>query len=103
MQLTARNLYERCVIVCARYPEFWLRFAKFERIHGTNDASIAVLQRALKAVGDDQPRPRLALAMAFERGGRVEDARETYTQLARCVHARTPHNQPTPAVIASNP
>lgn len=99
-QSTARNAYERCVIVCARYPEFWLRFAKFERIHGTNDASIAVLQRALKAVADDQPRPRLALAMAFERGGRVEEARETYTQLARWVHSLAfPYRTTHPAAV----
>ena len=78
----ARSIFERCVIVCAPLPEFWLRFAKYERAKGTNANAVSVLTRAVKAVGKDHPRPAVMLSVAYERSGDFAAARKVHTELS---------------------
>ncbi|KNC82045.1 hypothetical protein SARC_05662 [Sphaeroforma arctica JP610] len=69
--------FERCLIVCALYEEFWLQFAYWHR--GDPQAMAAVLQRAILFTAN-KPNCYLALASAQEAIGAdgIEGARATY-------------------------
>lgn len=40
------KLYERCVIACANYPEYWVRYALCMEASGSMDLANNVLSRA---------------------------------------------------------
>lgn len=42
------KLYERCLISCASYPEFWMRYVTFLESSGGRELAISALDRATK-------------------------------------------------------
>ncbi|XP_022927451.1 uncharacterized protein LOC111434274 isoform X2 [Cucurbita moschata] len=44
----AVKLYERCLIPCASYPEFWMRYVEFMEIKGGRELAMFALERATK-------------------------------------------------------
>lgn len=40
------KLYERCLIACANYPEYWIRYVKSMEAHGSMDLAENALIRA---------------------------------------------------------
>ena len=95
------RLYERCLIPCANYTEFWKRYAAWKvrnlsasvlpfnpiqlflllfllsvakAAKETQDAAIAVLQSAVSTFVPRRPEAHLALAKAYEGAGKVKEA-----------------------------
>jgi len=65
-----RALYERCLVACAAYPEFWARYALWDQARG-----LKILERGLNFV-KSSPDLLLLRAQLLEAAGRVDDARE---------------------------
>lgn len=40
------KLYERCLIPCATYPEFWMRYVEFLESKGGRELTTSALARA---------------------------------------------------------
>lgn len=40
------KLYERCLISCAQYPEFWMRYVDFVDSKGGREIALDALERA---------------------------------------------------------
>jgi len=71
------KLYERAVIACANYPEFWLRFSSYVEPHDSVAAEEILSRAALKFV---KRRPEISFAYAslLELNGKSEEARHVY-------------------------
>eukprot|EP00633_Aureoumbra_lagunensis_P003532 CAMPEP_0197285280 /NCGR_PEP_ID=MMETSP0890-20130614/493_1 /TAXON_ID=44058 ORGANISM="Aureoumbra lagunensis, Strain CCMP1510" /NCGR_SAMPLE_ID=MMETSP0890 /ASSEMBLY_ACC=CAM_ASM_000533 /LENGTH=602 /DNA_ID=CAMNT_0042752619 /DNA_START=14 /DNA_END=1822 /DNA_ORIENTATION=+ len=76
------HLFERCLIPCALYAEFWLSYA-FWKYHSRNDFDLAidVLQRALTKFLPKRPDIMETLALFLEAAGRCEEARQVYIDI----------------------
>ena len=78
------RLYERCLVSCASYPEFWLRYARWqasEKGQGV-DAARAALQRAARVFCKRHVDTHLALARFEEDHGDADAARACYATVA---------------------
>lgn len=78
------RLYERCLVSCASYPEFWLRYARWqasEKGQGV-DAARAALQRAARVFCKRHVDTHLALARFEEDHGETDAARACYATVA---------------------
>jgi pre-mRNA-processing factor 39 len=74
-------LYERCLISCANYEQMWVRFALWkERTQGF-DAANAVYQRAVDVFLKYRATMYLEYAVFLEAHGKLQIARDTYTQV----------------------
>lgn len=72
-------LYERCLVSCAYYVEFWLRYARYVHIMGkAEDVRIIYLKAASIYAPVSQPQIRLNYALFEEQDGRTGTAREIY-------------------------
>ncbi|KAI9356608.1 hypothetical protein BD770DRAFT_322984 [Pilaira anomala] len=77
-----RALYERCLVPCAQYEEFWLRYGQWLTKHDfLSDAKYAYERAAFKFLPRDLCNAKIALALIQEEEGNVEEARKTYTTI----------------------
>ncbi|KAL6648586.1 hypothetical protein ACP70R_012810 [Stipagrostis hirtigluma subsp. patula] len=75
------KLYERCVIACASYPEFWIRYVKCMEDKGSLELASNALTRATHVFVKKQPEIHLFSAHFKELNGDVAGAREEYQHL----------------------
>ncbi|EFJ41464.1 hypothetical protein VOLCADRAFT_107666 [Volvox carteri f. nagariensis] len=81
------TLYERCLVACANYPEFWQRYVRYlERTDP--QAAKPALERAVMGFCKRRPEIHLFAAHFDERHGDVEGARARYKQLLNSVAPR---------------
>lgn len=74
-----KALYERCIIPCCFYLEFWIRYSRFlEMKVGDVEAAREVLTRAAEKFMTKRPGARLALAQFEEVHGDAGAARQHY-------------------------
>ncbi|KAG0304275.1 hypothetical protein BGZ98_005732 [Dissophora globulifera] len=73
-----RVLYERCLVTCALYEEFWLRYGTWARSQNNLDNLKEIYSRAVLQMPPSNPSLRLTLALVYEEQGQVEDARRQY-------------------------
>lgn len=71
-------LYERCIIPCCYYLEFWIRYARFLEKSGNVNGAREILTRCTEKFMPKRPGPRLALAEFEEANGDVGAARQAY-------------------------
>ncbi|KAI9085796.1 hypothetical protein K1719_032210 [Acacia pycnantha] len=72
------KLYERCVIACANYPEYWIRYLLCMEASGSMDLANNVLARATQVFVKRQPEIHLFSARLKEQNGDVAGARAAY-------------------------
>ncbi|KAF7804603.1 Pre-mRNA-processing factor 39 [Senna tora] len=77
------KLYERCVIACANYPEYWIRYVLCMEASGSMDLANNVLARATQVFVKRQPETHLFSARFKEQTGDIAGARAAY----QLVHA----------------
>ncbi|KAF8928469.1 hypothetical protein BGZ58_009627 [Dissophora ornata] len=73
-----RVLYERCLVTCALYEEFWLRYGTWARSQSNLDDLKVIYSRAVLQVPPSNPSLRLTLALVEEERGEIEAARREY-------------------------
>ncbi|XP_045825655.1 uncharacterized protein LOC123917840 isoform X3 [Trifolium pratense] len=78
----AVKLYERCLIVCANYPDYWTRYADFMEAKGGREIANYSLDRATKVYLKSVPAMHLFNARFKEQIGDVLAARAAY--IRRC-------------------
>ncbi|GER26016.1 pre-mRNA-processing factor 39 [Striga asiatica] len=71
----AMKLYERCLIPCASYPEFWMRYVEFLNSKGGQELAISALDRATKIFLKNVPEIHLFNANFKEHIGDINGAR----------------------------
>ncbi|KAK7247229.1 hypothetical protein RIF29_42107 [Crotalaria pallida] len=76
----AVKLYERCLIVCANYPEFWMRYVDFMETKGGREIANHSLNRATETYLKRVPAIHLFNARFKEQIGDVLAARAAYIQ-----------------------
>lgn len=72
------KLYERCLIACANYPEYWIRYVKCMEAHGSLDLAENALIRATQVFVKRQPEIHLFAAWFKEHNGDIVAARAAY-------------------------
>ncbi|KAL6544901.1 hypothetical protein OROMI_023763 [Orobanche minor] len=76
----AMKLYERCLIPCANYPEFWMRYVDFLEAKGGRELAISVVNRATQIFLKNVPEIHLFSARFKEHIGDVSGARAALVQ-----------------------
>ncbi|RDX60122.1 prp39, partial [Mucuna pruriens] len=76
----AVKLYERCLIVCANYPEYWMRYVDFMEAKGGREIANYSLDRATEIYLKRVPEIYLFKARFKEQIGDVLAARAAYIQ-----------------------
>ncbi|KAI4295371.1 hypothetical protein L6164_035424 [Bauhinia variegata] len=76
----AVKLYERCLIVCANYPEYWMRYVAFMETKGAREIANYSLDRATEIFLKRVPAMHLFTARYKEQIGDVLAARAAYIQ-----------------------
>ncbi|KAK7359154.1 hypothetical protein VNO77_01101 [Canavalia gladiata] len=76
----AVKLYERCLIVCANYPEYWMRYVDFMEAKGGREIANYSLDRATEIFLKRVPAIHLFNARFKEQIGDVLGARAAYIQ-----------------------
>lgn len=80
------KVYERCLIACAAYPEFWLRYARFAAGGEAADSMVReIYERTTGAHTKRQPEVYLDYALFEEAAGRTDHARQLYQQVLTSV------------------
>lgn len=75
-------LYERCLVACALYEEFWLRYARWMFSQGRDEDTRIIYNRASCIfVPISAPTVRLNWARFEEKLGRISVAREIYVAM----------------------
>ncbi|KAJ3092554.1 hypothetical protein HK102_005834 [Quaeritorhiza haematococci] len=75
-------LYERCLVACALYEEFWARYARYLIGRGDSENARNVFIRATTVfVPATQPKIRLTYAAFEEEHGRIKEVRDIYQKL----------------------
>ncbi|XP_010523168.1 PREDICTED: pre-mRNA-processing factor 39-like [Tarenaya hassleriana] len=72
------KLYERCVVACANYPEYWIRYVLRMEASGCMDLAENALARATKVFVKRQPEIHLFAARFKEQNGDIAGARAAY-------------------------
>ncbi|KAL4588018.1 hypothetical protein LXL04_000896 [Taraxacum kok-saghyz] len=72
------KLYERCLIACANYPEFWMRYVSCMEASGSMDLAENALARATQVFVKRQPEIHLFAARFRELSGDITGARASY-------------------------
>ncbi|OVA14799.1 RNA-processing protein [Macleaya cordata] len=72
------KLYERCLIACANYPEFWIRYVLCMEASGSMDLATNALARATQVFVKRQPEIHLFAARFREQNGDIQEARAAY-------------------------
>ncbi|KAG0342409.1 hypothetical protein BG004_005683 [Podila humilis] len=76
-------LYERCLVTCALYEEFWTRYGLWMRMNGTVEQVAGIYRRAVHFVPSTEPSARLSLALVEEELGNKEEARKHYQEVLK--------------------
>jgi len=75
------TLYERCLVSCALYEEFWERYAKYLASKGNIQDAVNIFLKAINVfIPPNYPHIRLAFAVFQEEQGNIKEARELYQQ-----------------------
>ncbi|CAN6460459.1 unnamed protein product [Victoria cruziana] len=77
------KLYERCLIACANYSEFWIRYVLCMETNGSMELAINALARATQVFVKRQPEIHLFAAKFKEHNGDITGARAEY----RLIHS----------------
>ncbi|XP_010556865.1 PREDICTED: pre-mRNA-processing factor 39-like [Tarenaya hassleriana] len=72
------KLYERCMIACANYPEFWIRYVLSMEANGSMDLAENALARATQIFVKRQPEIHLFAARFKEQNEDITGARAAY-------------------------
>ncbi|VVA89898.1 unnamed protein product [Arabis nemorensis] len=72
------KLYERCVVACANYPEYWIRYVLSMEASGSMDLADNALARATQVFVKRQPEIHLFAARLKEQSGDIAGARAAY-------------------------
>ncbi|XP_057507970.1 pre-mRNA-processing factor 39-1-like isoform X2 [Actinidia eriantha] len=72
------KLYERCLIACANYPEYWIRYVLCMEACGSMDLANNALARATQVFVKRQPEIHLFAARFKEHSGEIPGARAAY-------------------------
>ncbi|XP_020867264.1 pre-mRNA-processing factor 39 isoform X3 [Arabidopsis lyrata subsp. lyrata] len=72
------KLYERCVVACANYPGYWIRYVSKMRASGSTDLAENALARATQVFVKKQPEIHLFAARLKEKNGDIAGARAAY-------------------------
>ncbi|KND00125.1 uncharacterized protein SPPG_04467 [Spizellomyces punctatus DAOM BR117] len=81
-QMRIYVLYERCLVACALYEEFWKRYIQFLLAREDFEGARNVYIRATNIfIPSSRPSVRLSYAAFEEERGRIEEARQIYTQV----------------------
>ncbi|MCD7461439.1 hypothetical protein HAX54_046128 [Datura stramonium] len=72
------KLYERCLITCANYPEFWIRYVDFMESKGGRELAMFALERATKVFLKNVPEIHLFTARYMEQIGDRDGARTSF-------------------------
>ncbi|KAH0458157.1 hypothetical protein IEQ34_013472 [Dendrobium chrysotoxum] len=75
------KLYERCLIACANYPEYWIRYVLCMEASGSMELAINALARATQVFVKKQPDIHLFAARFKEHSGDILGARSQYELL----------------------
>ncbi|KAJ4894188.1 Tetratricopeptide repeat (TPR)-like superfamily protein [Raphanus sativus] len=75
------HLYERCVVACANYPEYWIRYALCMKARGRMDIAKHVLARATNVYVKRQPKIHLFAAEFNEQNEDIIGARASFKLL----------------------
>jgi len=80
------TLYERCLVSCALYEEFWERYAKFLASKGNIQDATNIFLKAINVfIPPNYPSIRLAFAVFQEEQGNIKEAKELYQQILATV------------------
>ncbi|XP_071715826.1 pre-mRNA-processing factor 39-2 [Rutidosis leptorrhynchoides] len=74
----AVKLYERCLIPCADYPEFWMRYVEFIESKGGRELAIFALERATQVFLKNVSEVHIYNASFRERIGDFDGARAAF-------------------------
>ncbi|ORX60069.1 TPR-like protein [Piromyces finnis] len=75
------TLYERCLVSCALYEEFWERYAKYLASQGHIQDATNIFIKAINIfIPPQYPSIRIAFAVFQEEQGNIKEARELYQQ-----------------------
>ncbi|XP_034690667.1 pre-mRNA-processing factor 39 [Vitis riparia] len=72
------KLYERCLIACANYPEYWIRYVLCMEASGSMDLANNALARATQVFVKRQPEIHLFAARFREQKGDIPGSRAAY-------------------------
>ncbi|KAL5863772.1 hypothetical protein ACOSQ3_001286 [Xanthoceras sorbifolium] len=72
------KLYERCLIACANYPEYWIRYVLSMETSGSMDLADNALARATQVFVKRLPEIHLFAARFKEQNGDIEGAHAAY-------------------------
>ncbi|XP_050208121.1 pre-mRNA-processing factor 39-1 isoform X2 [Mercurialis annua] len=75
------KLYERCLIACANYPEYWVRYVLCMEVCGSMDLANNALARSTQVFVKRQPEIHLFAARFREQNGDIPGARAAYQLL----------------------
>ncbi|KAF5840473.1 hypothetical protein DUNSADRAFT_16564 [Dunaliella salina] len=75
------TVYERCLVPCASYPEFWERYVRWLEGKGMEAEARGALQRQVEVFCKTRPEAHLFAARFEERHGRVQEARMLFAHL----------------------
>eukprot|EP00003_Mantamonas_plastica_P028946 TRINITY_DN6772_c0_g1_i1.p1 TRINITY_DN6772_c0_g1~~TRINITY_DN6772_c0_g1_i1.p1 ORF type:complete len:592 (-),score=195.33 TRINITY_DN6772_c0_g1_i1:16-1791(-) len=78
-----KKLFERCLVVCAYYPEFWLRYITYLTSIGDVETTKETLERATTLYLTGNADLFLALAEFQESQGDVDGARDSYVRVMK--------------------
>eukprot|EP01018_Ginkgo_biloba_P033669 Gb_33527 [translate_table: standard] len=76
------KVYERCLIACANYPEYWIRYAQCAETHGNMELASDAVARATHVFVKRQPEVHIFAARFKEQMGDIVGARSTYQILS---------------------
>jgi len=80
------TLYERCLVSCALYEEFWERYARYLASQGNIQDATNIFLKAINVfIPPQYPSIRLAFAIFQEEQGNIKEARELYQQVMATV------------------
>ncbi|KAI3709904.1 hypothetical protein L2E82_39672 [Cichorium intybus] len=74
----ALKLYERCLIPCANYPEFWMRYVEFMESKGGRELATFALERATQVFLKNVSEVHIFNARFREKIGDIEGARAAF-------------------------
>ena len=81
---TVEFLFKRCLIVCANYPEFWIKYASWCEERGEDDdAAENVFSLATSIFVKDKPSVWFAYAEHMEARGKIEDSRSVFERIEK--------------------
>lgn len=92
-------LYERCLVTCAMYDEFWLRYARWMHAQPGKEEDVRIIYQKASMLYTPICRPatRLQYAMFEESCGRVELAKDIH----RCILMSMPGHIETIIALAN--